>query len=46
MSNHYDFAARIGEPGQVAALVCWLASEKLSFSTAACFDISRGRATY
>jgi 2-dehydro-3-deoxy-L-rhamnonate dehydrogenase (NAD+) len=38
--------ARIGEPGEVAALVCWLASEEMSFSTAACFDISGGRATY
>jgi 3-oxoacyl-[acyl-carrier protein] reductase len=38
--------ARIGEPGEVAALVCWLASDEMSFSTAACFDISGGRATY
>jgi NAD(P)-dependent dehydrogenase (short-subunit alcohol dehydrogenase family) len=37
---------RIGEPGEVAALVCWLASEEMTFSTGACFDISGGRATY
>ena len=38
--------ARVGEPPEVAALICWLASEELSFSTGACFDISGGRATY
>jgi len=38
--------ARMGEPGEVAALICWLASEEMSFSTGACFDISGGRATY
>ena len=37
---------RVGEPAEVAALVCWLASEELTFSTGACFDISGGRATY
>jgi 2-dehydro-3-deoxy-L-rhamnonate dehydrogenase (NAD+) len=37
---------RVGEPAEVAALVSWLASEEMSFSTAACFDISGGRATY
>jgi 3-oxoacyl-[acyl-carrier protein] reductase len=37
---------RMGEPDEVAALICWLASEEMSFSTAACFDISGGRATY
>jgi NAD(P)-dependent dehydrogenase (short-subunit alcohol dehydrogenase family) len=37
---------RVGEPNEVASLVCWLASEEMSFSTAACFDISGGRATY
>lgn len=37
---------RMGEPSEVAALVCWLASEEMTFSTAACFDISGGRATY
>src|SRR5438034_1007793 len=37
---------RVGEPQEVAALVCWLSSEEMSFSTGACFDISGGRATY
>jgi 2-dehydro-3-deoxy-L-rhamnonate dehydrogenase (NAD+) len=37
---------RMGEPPEVAALICWLASEDMSFSTGACFDISGGRATY
>jgi len=37
---------RVGEPNEVAALVSWLASEEMSFSTAACYDISGGRATY
>src|SRR5579862_7807679 len=37
---------RAGEPDEVAALICWLASEEMSFSTGACFDISGGRATY
>jgi 2-dehydro-3-deoxy-L-rhamnonate dehydrogenase (NAD+) len=37
---------RMGEPHEVAALICWLASEEMTFSTAACFDISGGRATY
>ena len=37
---------RIGQPEEVAALACWLASEDMTFSTGACFDISGGRATY
>jgi NAD(P)-dependent dehydrogenase (short-subunit alcohol dehydrogenase family) len=37
---------RFVEPKEVAALVCWLASEECSFSTGAMFDISGGRATY
>ena len=37
---------RLGEPAEVAALICWLASEEMSFSTGACFDSSGGRATY
>jgi 2-dehydro-3-deoxy-L-rhamnonate dehydrogenase (NAD+) len=37
---------RIGRPHEVAALICWLASEDCSFSTGATFDISGGRATY
>jgi 3-oxoacyl-[acyl-carrier protein] reductase len=31
---------------EIAALVCWLASEECSFSTGAVFDITGGRATY
>ena len=31
---------------EVAALVCWLASEDCSFATGGVFDISGGRATY
>lgn len=37
---------RVGEVEEVAALACWLLSEECSFSTAATFDISGGRATY
>lgn len=37
---------RLGELGEVAALICWLASEECSFSTAATFDVSGGRTTY
>ena len=37
---------RFVEVDEIAALVCWLASEDCSFSTAAVFDISGGRATY
>ena len=37
---------RVGEVDEIAALVCWLLSEECSFSTAATFDISGGRATY
>jgi 3-oxoacyl-[acyl-carrier protein] reductase len=37
---------RMGTPDEVAALVCWLASEECSFSTGATFDISGGRAVY
>ena len=37
---------RFVEPDEIAALVCWLASEECSFSTGAVFDISGGRATY
>jgi 2-dehydro-3-deoxy-L-rhamnonate dehydrogenase (NAD+) len=38
--------ARLGQTSEVASLICWLASEEMSFSTGACFDISGGRATY
>ena len=37
---------RVGEPEEVAALICWLASEECSFSTGATYDISGGRAVY
>lgn len=37
---------RLGEVEEIAALICWLASDECSFSTAATFDISGGRTTY
>lgn len=37
---------RFGEMDEIASLVCWLASDEASFSTAAVFDCSGGRATY
>lgn len=37
---------RFVEPTEVAAMICWLASEECSFTTGAVFDISGGRATY
>ncbi len=37
---------RMGEVDEVAALVCWLASDECSFSTGATYDISGGRAVY
>ena len=37
---------RFGEVEEVTALICWLASDEASFSTAATFDISGGRTTY
>jgi 3-oxoacyl-[acyl-carrier protein] reductase len=37
---------RMGSPAEAAALICFLASEELSFSTGACFDLSGGRAVY
>jgi 2-dehydro-3-deoxy-L-rhamnonate dehydrogenase (NAD+) len=37
---------RFGLIEEVAALVCWLASEECAFSTGAVFDVSGGRATY
>jgi 3-oxoacyl-[acyl-carrier protein] reductase len=50
--EHIDFMlskipmGRFGGVEEVAALVCWLASEEASFSTGAVFDCSGGRATY
>ena len=37
---------RVGRVEEVAELVAWLASDKVSFSTGAVYDISGGRATY
>jgi len=37
---------RLGTVGEVSELVSWLASDRCSFSTAAVFDLSGGRATY
>jgi 3-oxoacyl-[acyl-carrier protein] reductase len=37
---------RTGKPEEVAALVHYLASAEASFTTAQCYDISGGRATY
>lgn len=37
---------RLGEPGEVASMIAWMASEECSFTTGAIFDISGGRATY
>jgi 2-dehydro-3-deoxy-L-rhamnonate dehydrogenase (NAD+) len=37
---------RMGRPDEVAALIAFLASEEMSFSTGACFDLSGGRAVY
>jgi 3-oxoacyl-[acyl-carrier protein] reductase len=50
--QHIDFMlskipmGRFGTVNEIAALVCWLASEECSFSTGAVFDLSGGRATY
>jgi len=50
--QHIDFMlskipmGRFGAVDEIAALVCWLASEECSFSTGAVFDASGGRATY
>ena len=37
---------RLGQVDEVARLICFLASEEMTFSTGACFDISGGRAVY
>ena len=37
---------RLGQPLEVAKLVAFLASDEVSFSTGAVYDISGGRATY
>lgn len=37
---------RLGTPLEVASMVHWLATDEASFTTAAVFDLSGGRATY
>jgi len=37
---------RVGTAEEVAELIAWLCSDKVSFSTGAVYDISGGRATY
>lgn len=37
---------RFGTPDAVASMVHWLASEDITYSTGAVFDLSGGRATY
>lgn len=37
---------RFGTLEEIASLACWIASPEASFTTAACFDASGGRATY
>jgi NAD(P)-dependent dehydrogenase (short-subunit alcohol dehydrogenase family) len=50
--HHLDYMVeripmgRMGTADEVAALICWLASEECSFSTGAAYDISGGRAVY
>jgi 2-dehydro-3-deoxy-L-rhamnonate dehydrogenase (NAD+) len=50
--EHIDYmveripVGRMGTSEEVAALICWLASDECSFSTGATYDISGGRAVY
>ncbi len=50
--HHIDYMVeriplgRMGTPDEVAALIAFLASEDLSFSTGATYDVSGGRAVY
>jgi 2-dehydro-3-deoxy-L-rhamnonate dehydrogenase (NAD+) len=50
--EHIDFMlskipmGRFGTVEEMAAIVCWLASEECSFTTGAVFDVSGGRAVY
>jgi 3-oxoacyl-[acyl-carrier protein] reductase len=50
--EHVDYmveripVGRMGTAEEVAALICWLASDECTFSTGATYDISGGRAVY
>jgi 3-oxoacyl-[acyl-carrier protein] reductase len=50
--SHIDYMkaripmGRLGTSEEIAAAVCWLASEECSFTTAATLDTTGGRATY
>ena len=50
--SHIDYMlskipmGRFGKADESAAMICWLASEECSFSTAATFDTSGGRTTF
>ena len=44
--NRLKLTGRFGQAPEVAAAVCWLASEECSFTTAATLDTSGGRTTY
>jgi 3-oxoacyl-[acyl-carrier protein] reductase len=50
--SHIDYMrsripmGRLGKAAEVAAAVCWLASEECSFTTASTLDTSGGRTTY
>jgi 3-oxoacyl-[acyl-carrier protein] reductase len=50
--SHIDFMlskipmGRFGEVDEIASLVAWLCTQECSFSTAAVFDLSGGRAVY
>ena len=37
---------RLGRAEEAAELIAWLTSDRCSFSTAAVYDLSGGRATY
>jgi len=50
--SHIDYMrsripmGRLGTAAEIAAAVCWLASEECSFTTASTLDTSGGRTTY
>jgi len=51
-AEHVDYMvskipmSRVGQPEEVAELIAFLASDRMTFSTGATFDISGGRATF